>query len=150
MLADIVVVRSNAIVYSPRVRKIVKSLSKRYTTQVFGWNRERVPKGVIEDSLDRPRILNLRAPLGKAYVVTLIPLFWFWIFVNLTIVRPKVVHACDLDTVVPCYIYKILFRKKLVFDVCDRFAMAYISPRFKPLYSAISSLEEFFARHSDG
>lgn len=59
------------------------------------------------------------------------------------------VHACDFDTVVPCYIYKILFRKKLVFDVCDRFAMAYISPKFRPLYTAINSLEDLFANHSD-
>ncbi len=59
------------------------------------------------------------------------------------------VHACDFDTVIPCYIYKIIFRKKLVFDVCDRFAMAYISPKFRLLYSAINSLEELFAKHSD-
>jgi hypothetical protein len=33
-----------------------------------------------------------------------------------------VVHACDLDVILPCYVYKKLFRKKLVFDILDRYA----------------------------
>jgi glycosyltransferase involved in cell wall biosynthesis len=148
-LIDIVVIRSNAIIYSPRVRKIVKSLSKRYTTLVLGWNREGVSKEIIENYNGKPKLFSLRAPLGKAYLITFIPIFWVWILINLIMARPKVVHACDFDTVVPCYIYKILFRKKLVFDVCDRYAMAYISPKYKSLYSAINSLEELYAKHSD-
>jgi hypothetical protein len=57
------------------------------------------------------------------------PLFWTWVFIKLVIYRPKVVHAFDLDTVLPCYIYKKLFRKKLVFDIVDRYAITfYISP----------------------
>ena len=104
---------------------------------------------MVENFPSKPRLLNLRAPIGKTYLLAFIPIFWFWIFLNLVILRPKVVHACDLDTVLPCYIYKVLFRRKLVFDVCDRFAMAYISPKFKMLYSAINSLEELFARSSD-
>jgi glycosyltransferase involved in cell wall biosynthesis len=148
-LIDIVVIRSNAIIYSPRVRKIVKSLSKRYTTQILGWNREGVSKEIIEDDLSKPKLLNIRVPLGRAYHIAFIPIFWVWIFINLILSRPKVVHACDVDTVIPCYIYKILFRKKLVFDVCDRFAMAYISPNFRLLYTAINSLEDLFAEHSE-
>jgi glycosyltransferase involved in cell wall biosynthesis len=143
------VIRSNAIIYSPRVRKIVKSLSKRYTVQILGWNREGVSKEIIKDYLSKPKLLNLRVPLGRAYHIAFIPIFWVWIFINLTLSRPKVVHACDIDTVVPCYLYKILFRKKLVFDVCDRFAMAYISPNFWLLYTAINSLEDLFADHSE-
>jgi glycosyltransferase involved in cell wall biosynthesis len=58
-----------------------------------------------------------------------------------------------LDTVLPSYIYKILFRKKLVFDVFDRYAMAYI-PRnrnlfFKMLYSFANRIEEEFAKSSN-
>lgn len=148
-MVDLVVIRSNAILYSPRVRKIVKSLSKKYSILVLGWNREGVPKEMIENYISKLKLMNLRAPIGKVSLIAFIPIFWIWIFINLIKVRPKAVHACDLDTIVPCYIYRIIFRKKLVFDVCDRFAMAYVSPKFKTLYSAINSLEELFARHSD-
>jgi glycosyltransferase involved in cell wall biosynthesis len=47
----------------------------------------------------------------------------------------------------------VLFRKRLVFDIFDRYAMAFI-PRnrnifFKIFYSVVNRLEEHFARHSD-
>jgi glycosyltransferase involved in cell wall biosynthesis len=63
--------------------------------------------------------------------------------------RPKIVHACDLDTVLPGYIYKHIFRKKLVFDVFDRYAMTFIPVRFKRLHGAVNRLEEFFGRKTD-
>lgn len=77
------------------------------------------------------------------------PLFWTWVFINLCIYRPKIVHACDLDTVLPGYIYKIMFRKKLVFDVFDRYAMTFIPVRLKRLYGAVNRIEEFFGRKTD-
>jgi glycosyltransferase involved in cell wall biosynthesis len=67
--------------------------------------------------------------------------------------RPKIVHACNLDSFIPSYVYKLLFRKKLVFDVFDRYAMAYIPKNknffFKVLYSLVNRVEEEFARKSD-
>ena len=66
-------------------------------------------------------------------LVLFFPLFWSWVFINLIIYRPKVVHACDLDVILPCYVYKKIFRKKLVFDIFDRYAMVFIPPRYKTL-----------------
>jgi glycosyltransferase involved in cell wall biosynthesis len=54
-----------------------------------------------------------------------------------------------LDSVLPCYIYKILFRKKLVFDVFDRYAMTFIPKNFRRLYRTINFIEELFSEHSD-
>jgi len=51
--------------------------------------------------------------------------------------------------VIPCYLYKLIFRKKLVFDVVDRLAMSRISPKNKFLYSFVNFLEEFYSKHSD-
>jgi glycosyltransferase involved in cell wall biosynthesis len=148
-LVDIVIIRSNSIIYSPRVRKIASSLGKRYNVLVFGWNRDDAPKEMITNYIARLKLFNLRAPLGKSRLLLYIPLFWVWTLVNLVLYRPKVVHACDLDTVLPCFIYRILFRKRLVFDVCDRYAMAYISPKFKIMYCMTNMLEQLIAKHSD-
>jgi glycosyltransferase involved in cell wall biosynthesis len=76
-----------------------------------------------------------------------------WVFIKLCVHRPKAIHACDLATILPCYIYKILFRRKLIFDILDRYGMTYI-PRnrnvlFNLLYSLVNSLEEIFAKNSD-
>ena len=127
----------------------MRSLSKRYSTLVLGWNREGVSKKIINDYIVDLKLFNMRAPFGKPSLVAYFPLFWIWILIKLFMYRPKVVHACDLDTVIPCYIYKIIFRKKLVFDVFDRYAMAYIPPKFKTLYSLVNLLEEIFAGKAD-
>jgi glycosyltransferase involved in cell wall biosynthesis len=148
-LVDIVVIRSNSIIYSPRVRKIASSLGKRYNVLVLGWNREEASKEMINNYIAKLKLFNLRAPLGKSCLLLYIPLFWIWTLINLALHKPKVVHACDLDTVLPCYIYKIVFRKRLVFDVCDRYAMAHISPKLRIIYHMANMCEQLIAKHSD-
>lgn len=148
-MADIVVMRSNSIIYNPRVGKIATSLSKRYSTLVLGWNREGLSKKVVDNYITDLKLFNLRAPFGKPTLIAYLPLFWIWIFIRLLAYRPKAVHACDLDIILPCYIYKIIFRKKLVFDVCDRYAMGYIPPKFKTLYSLVNWVEEIFGKKAD-
>jgi glycosyltransferase involved in cell wall biosynthesis len=144
-----VLVKSNSIIYDPRVGKIVRSLSKKYSTLVLGWNREGVSKKIINDYIVDLKLFNMRAPFDKPFLVAYFPFFWIWILIKLFTCRPKVVHACDLDAVIPCYIYKIIFRKKLVFDVFDRYAMTKIPPKFKTLYSLVDLLEEIFAGKAD-
>ena len=84
-----------------------------------------------------------------ARLIFFAPPFWIWLFIKLLVNRPKVVHACDLDSMPPCYLYKVLFRKKLIFDVFDRYAITFIPKKFKILYGIINFIEEFFSKHSD-
>jgi glycosyltransferase involved in cell wall biosynthesis len=156
-LADIVVVRTaNSIIYDPRVKKIVESLSKRYSTTVLGWNRDGVSQDKINNYIVKLELFNLKTSNWKPSLIRIItrlivfcPPFWAWLFIKLLESRPTVVHACDLDSIIPCYLYKILFRKKLVFDVFDRYAMALIPQRFKKLYSIINYFEELTSERSD-
>ena len=151
---DIVIARCNPVVYDPRVFKIAGSLKKKYSLLTVGWNRENVPKKIIEGYISDLKLCDLRSPYGKSMtqspkMVIYYTCFWLWLFIQLTKYRPSIVHACDLDTVIPCYLYKVLFRKKLVFDVFDRYAMAFVSKESKFFFSLINSLEEFFSNHVD-
>jgi glycosyltransferase involved in cell wall biosynthesis len=148
-MTEIIIMRSNSIIYSPRVGKIARSLRKRYSILVLGWNREGVSKEVVDNYIPKLTLFNFRAPFGRPILIAYLPLFWFWIFIRLLVYRPKVIHACDLDIVLPCYIYKAVFRRKLVFDVCDRYAMAYIPPKFKTLYSLVNRIENIFGKKAD-
>jgi glycosyltransferase involved in cell wall biosynthesis len=141
-LVDIVIVRSNSIVYDPRVQKISESLSKKYSILNIGWNREGLRKEILENNIGKLKLFNLKAPFGKPTLALYLPVFWIWVIFKLVLFRPKVVHACDLDTVLPCYIYKILFQKKLVFDVFDRYAFAHIPETLRLLYSFVNLIEE--------
>jgi glycosyltransferase involved in cell wall biosynthesis len=158
-LIEIVLVKSDPIMNLPSMRdqKIIRSLRKKYSLLVLGWNRENTPKD-WDNYQSGFKLFNLKAPYGTApygalRLLAYFPFFWTWTFVKLFLYRPRCVHACDLGTVGPCYLYKILFRKKLVFDVFDRYAMAYIPANrnifFKMLYSLVNWLEESFAKRSD-
>jgi glycosyltransferase involved in cell wall biosynthesis len=166
-MIDIAFVRSNSVIHDARALKILRSLTKRYSTLILGWNREGYNnmeivglKSEITGKSDQKhdvhtRILGLQAPIGKrslySYASMLIyfPVFWTWILLNLLRYRPGIVHACDLDTILPCYIYKIMFHSKLVFDVFDRYAMTFIPINHKILYRVVNEIEEYFCKRSD-
>lgn len=156
-MVDIVVIRSaNSIVYDPRVKKITGSLKKRYSVVALGWNRDGISQEKINDYPVKTELFNLRTTTWKPSLLRILirlfvffPPFWIWVFVKLLEYRPEVVHACDMDTFPPAYIYKVLLRKKLVFDVFDRYGMALIPQRFKKLNCVINYLEELFSKHSD-
>jgi glycosyltransferase involved in cell wall biosynthesis len=142
---------------SIRAIQIIKSLSKKYSTVALGWNRQLKPLELTSENINL-QLFNLKAPYGYDQYGTLrlivyFPIFWIWVFIKLCVHRPKVIHACDLATILPCYIYKILFRRKLIFDILDRYGMTYIPMNrnvlFKVLYSLVNSLEEIFAKNSD-
>ena len=161
-MADIVFVRSA--IYDARVARVIRSLSKKYCSVFLFWNREGIPNDLKKEMISkafnpslrlRISIFNLKGPYGRHLLrhyipmILYLPLFWFWVFVNLVIRRPKVVHAFDLDTVVPCYVYKKLFRKKLVFDIVDRYGMTFIPKKFNNLCSMVNLFEEWFSKRSD-
>lgn len=137
--------------------QIIKSLSKKYSIAAFGWNRGSNPIEA-KDVDNYLQLFNLNAPYGyERYgaikLTAYFPIFWMWIFINLCVYRPRCVHACDLATILPCFIYKVLFRKKLVFDILDRYAMTYI-PKNRNVYlrtlsTIVNSVEEIFAKESD-
>jgi glycosyltransferase involved in cell wall biosynthesis len=156
-LVDIVVVRTvNSVIYDPRVKKIVGSLNKRYSIVCLGWNRDAVSEEKINNYIVKLALFGLNTSVWKPSLIRIYirllffaPAYWAWVFSKLLVERPKVVHACDLDSVLPCYMYKILLRKKLAFDVFDRYAMTFIPKKFKILYRIINFAEEFFSKHSD-
>jgi glycosyltransferase involved in cell wall biosynthesis len=147
-MVEIVIVASNSLVRHPRIWKIVSSLKKRHDTSVFGWNREGISSKEVDDYIVPLTLFNLKAPFGRPSLILYYPLFWTWIFVNLLKYTPKVVHAVDLDTLIPCCIYKVIFRKKLVYDVHDRFA-GYVPQKYTALYSAINMFEELLSKRVD-
>lgn len=155
-LIDIILVKSDPILNQPTIRdqKIIKSLSKKYSIVVLGWNRgERLTKD-RRFNIYPPnfKLFSLNAPFGAPSLLPYLPLFWTWVFIKLARYRPRVIHACDLEAMPPCYLYRRVFRGRLIFDVFDRHAMAYIPRKntfFKKLYSLTNSFEERLAEGSD-
>jgi glycosyltransferase involved in cell wall biosynthesis len=158
-LVDIILVKSDPIKNQSSIRanQLIQSLSKRYSIIGLGWNRKG-KQTKTENVQNFLQLFNFGARYayekhGAIYLLAKVPFFWLWIFFKLCKYRPKAVHACDLSTVLPCYIFKILFRRKLVFDIVDRYSMVYTRKNenilFRILYSLVNPLEEYFASRSD-
>ena len=150
-MVDIIFVRS--IIYDAVIVRVLRSLCKRYSAILLAWNREGISNDVKEDMLQKTfhinlplrfEFLELKGPyqrdLLRSYIPMLVylPIFWLWVFVKLVVHRPKIVHAFDLDTVLPCYVYKKIFGKKLIFHIVDRYAMSFIPKKFKRLYLMVN------------
>jgi len=157
-LVDIILVKADPIMASIRAEQIISSLLKKYTVLALRWNREGKPTEIANEP-NSVQALNFRSPeyghnpYRSVVFLSRLPIFWAWVFLKLCIYKPKIVHACNLDTVLQCYLYKILFRKKLIFDVLDRFAMPYVPKNRNALFrmysSVVRSIEENFAKNSD-
>lgn len=148
-MTNIIIIASNSIIYDSRVKKIARSLSKRYSTKILGWNRESVSIDRLNPNDPHIELFNLKTPFNTPSLIFYFPLFWAWVLLMLFKFRPKIIHACDLDTIFPCHAYKLIFRKKVVFDVHDRYAMAFIPPKFRKLCLIVNFIEETLARRSD-
>jgi glycosyltransferase involved in cell wall biosynthesis len=147
-LTDIALVASNSVIRHPRIWKIVNSLQKRYNVSVLGWNREGVSPQDINEYISHLTLFRLKAPFGKPSLIVYYPLFWTWIFFKLLAIRPNVVHSIDLDTLIPCCVYKLIFRKKLLYDVHDRFG-GYVPSKYRTLFNVINSIEELLSKRVD-
>jgi hypothetical protein len=65
-LVDIVVVRTaNSIIYDPRVKKIVGSLSKRYSISALGWNRDGISEEKINNYIVKLELFKLETSIWK-------------------------------------------------------------------------------------
>jgi glycosyltransferase involved in cell wall biosynthesis len=93
-------------------------------------------------------LFGMKAPFGSPTLILYYPLFWTWVLYKLLANRPSVVHAIDLDTLLPCSLYKLILRKKLVYDVHDRFG-GYVPPKYTTLYKAVNLLEELLTKKAD-
>jgi glycosyltransferase involved in cell wall biosynthesis len=150
MKEGVIILRSNEVDPDPRVEKTAKWLSERYSVIILAWNRtmKSKPKECIADTGVIYRQSN-PAAYGSG-VLTLFALIKFncWILNRLFKHRKSyaIIHACDLDTVIPGLIIARLFKKKLVYDIFDYFSAARGLEGFSG--KLVSHLENFCIRKS--
>jgi len=156
-LVDIAFLREDlrALVVDPRVRKQLHSLVKAgYHITVLLWDRDKSTQlqqyGLKHYKNIGMKLISLKAPHGKPQLVFRFPIFWFWLLIELFLLRPKVIHAMRLDTALPAYFYKMLSRgTKFVFDLNERYAHAFIYSRSKFMFKIVNFIEEILTTKAD-
>ena len=118
--------RSNAIAPDPRVEKEATALLEfGYEVQAIAWDRSAsLPSAERHLGFWIHRLL-IRAEFGHGIGNLPALLRWqagltFWLLKQQA--GYDIIHACDFDTVLPALLCKLLFRKKVIYDIFDFYA----------------------------
>lgn len=119
---SVLFVRTDPANFDPRILKETTSLQGAgYHVGVLGWDRagEHAREEVIGGIPYRR--CRIRAPYGSKKLIFFLPLFWMWSIVGIIRRRPDVLHACDLDALIPALIARFFTGSRVVYDIFDHF-----------------------------
>ncbi len=125
----VVVIRSCLETLTPRAFKNARTLaSEGYETTVLAWDREAInPKSEVKDGYQARRF-RFGAPLGPR-VLPYLPVWWCYEFLWLMRNHWDVVHAMDLDTVLPALLAARIKRKPVIYEIADVYEDMIVLPR---------------------
>lgn len=145
----VLMIRSNPVSPDPRLEKAAKALGRNgYNVEILAWDR--ICKHAKIEAKDYYKICRIRikAPYGKPLLLFILPIWLVCEFVFLLKNDFDIVHACDLDTLIPAVIVSKIKNKKLIFDSCDFYADCIPGiPKF--LRRIISNVEIYFAKRAN-
>ncbi len=149
----VVILRSNPVAPDPRVEKEARALSGAgYSVIALGWDRSAALP--VRESREAWEIIRLpiRAPFGQGLGNLPQVIRWQWGLWR-WLVRHKqeydLIHACDFDTILPAFLIKLFWQKKVVYDIFDFYAdLLQRTPEW--LKSCLRRCEFFFINHVDG
>lgn len=125
MKRGIIIVRSNEVDPDPRVEKTARWLMDTYKIFILCWNRNMKSSSNENTHFAEIQRFEHGAKYGSG-IKNLFGLiaFNFWVFKKLIRSRKSYsyIHACDLDTIIPCLIVGKLYSKKVIYDIFDYFA----------------------------
>lgn len=109
----------------PTPEKIAKAITKRgHDVNLLLWDR----KGVHKDGVTHPArnieitLLRVKAPIDEFVAVLYLPIWWLYCFYYLMVTKCDVIHAYDLDCLIPSVPVAILRRKRLYYSIGDFYA----------------------------
>jgi glycosyltransferase involved in cell wall biosynthesis len=134
----VTLVRARAI--DPAVNKVAKTLSENgYDVKLLVWDRQNTLKGENGEGYTVYRF-NLRAPYDKFTVLFYLPIWWIYEFFFLLKDKCDVIHACDLDTLIPAILAKFIKRVPLCYTIYDFYANNLPDGHFQLLRNLVRSM----------
>jgi glycosyltransferase involved in cell wall biosynthesis len=110
----IAILRANSYRSESRLIKTHETLEKIGKCYLILWNRDnKITKHSFVKSL------NIKAPFGKITLLFYMPIWFIFCFNQLRKIKPQIIHACDLETIIPAVFYSWFFKTKIVYDIYD-------------------------------
>ncbi len=145
-----------ALIYSnsrdPAVSKVAEALAgSGHHVKLLVWNREGTSNLKYDTEYETYRF-RFKAPYDKLTVLFYLPVWWAYVLFFLLKSRLDVVHACNLDSLVPTIVTKLIKGAKLYYTIYDFYAdnLPAISPLIpNGVRKLISALEKHLIRFVD-
>lgn len=121
---SVVIVRSTSLAFDPRVMKVTTSLREAgFSVSAIGWHRETTTQLPVRNSgACATYLFGMKALVGSPLIAVLLPFWWFYVFAIALAKSGAILHACDLDSLPPAILLKLLARRKVVYDIFDFYA----------------------------
>jgi len=144
----ITLVRARAI--DPAVNKVAKTLSENgFDVKLLVWDRQNTLKGEKGDGYTLCKF-GFKAPYDKLAVAFYLPIWWTYEFFFLLKDKCDVIHACDLDTLMPAILARCVKRVHLCYTIYDFYANNLPDGRFQLVRRLIRSLVAWVERRGIG
>ena len=144
----VTLVRARAI--DPAMNKMAKTLSENgYDVKLLVWDRRNTLSAKDGDGYTVCKF-NLQAPYDKLTVVFYLPIWWTYEFFFLLKDKCDVIHACDLDTLIPAVLIRLFKRVELSYTIYDFYANNLPDGRFQSARKLIRTLVAWVERFGIG
>jgi glycosyltransferase involved in cell wall biosynthesis len=125
---EAVFVRSNPLDRDIRVPKLIAAANRAgYKTRHIYWDRERRNESQVKIDNHEAIPLRIKAPWGLQ-ILLLMPVWWGFVFFRLMTMRFDIVHAINIDSIIPCLIAAKLKGKPVVYEILDFYV--WLMPRW--------------------
>ena len=123
-----------------------------FNVQLLLWDRNDTLNNFSDNVINIKRF-NFKAPQDKFSAILFFPIWWTYELIFLLKDDSDVFHACDLDTIIPATIAKIIKKKKMVYTIYDFYSNN--MPNMRPYFITniirflVGSIEKFFIGFAD-
>jgi len=134
----VILIRARAI--DPAVNKVAKTLSENgYDVKLLVWDRQNTLSVKDNEGYTTCKF-GFKAPYDKLTVIFHLPIWWIYEFFFLLKDKSNIIHACDLDTLIPAISAKLIKRVPLCYTIYDFYANNLPDGRFQPVRRFIRGL----------
>ena len=149
-MLKILLIRSNHVHPEPKVEKEAKTLGDNgYSVEVLAWDRTGENPELENKESYKIKRIKLKASYGKPELIFKLILWSLYEMIFLIRSDFDIIHAFDLDTLIPAVIISKIKQKPLIYDCADFYADSLPGNVPLILRKFIANLEIFFSKSAN-
>lgn len=149
-MLKVLFIRAHPVSPEPKVEKEALTLGcNGYDVEVLAWDRSLENSDFENKGSYKIKRIKLKAPYGKPELVLKLFFWSFYELIHLIRSNYDIIHAVDLDTLIPAVIISKILNKPLVYDCADFYADSLPENVPKQIRNMVANIEIYFSKFAD-